>query len=100
MPAWAFWILDFGFWIGVRHESDGSDRSYPSDQSKIQNPKSKDLLLQKGSGMKALITGGAGFIGSHLAERLLESGAEVTVVDNLVTGQAENLAHLAAHPRL
>lgn len=44
--------------------------------------------------MKALITGGAGFIGSHLAERLLKLGYSVTVIDNLVTGRRENLEHL------
>ena len=44
--------------------------------------------------MKALITGGAGFIGSHLAERLLELGHEVTVLDNLSTGSIDNIAHL------
>src|SRR5215468_644957 len=43
---------------------------------------------------RALITGGAGFIGSHLAERLLEQGQEVTIIDNLSTGQFENIAHL------
>src|SRR5260221_13541914 len=43
---------------------------------------------------KALITGGAGFIGSHLAERLLDRGQEVTIIDNLSTGQFENIAHL------
>src|SRR5258708_3224796 len=43
---------------------------------------------------KALITGGAGFIGSHLAERLLEQGQQVTIIDNLSTGQFENIAHL------
>lgn len=41
--------------------------------------------------MKALITGGAGFIGSHLAQRLLENGHEVIVVDNLSTGRLANL---------
>ncbi|MHC4647758.1 MAG: SDR family NAD(P)-dependent oxidoreductase, partial [Planctomycetota bacterium] len=41
--------------------------------------------------MRALVTGGAGFIGSHLAERLLEEGQEVTVVDNLSTGSVENI---------
>ena len=41
--------------------------------------------------MKALITGGAGFIGSHLAERLLERGDEVYVIDNLSTGSIENI---------
>ncbi len=41
--------------------------------------------------MKALITGGAGFIGSHLAERLLDNGVEVTILDDLSTGRLENL---------
>ena len=49
--------------------------------------------------MKALITGGAGFIGSHLAEALLERGHHVTVIDNLSTGRLENIAHLTDHPR-
>jgi UDP-glucose 4-epimerase len=43
---------------------------------------------------KALITGGAGFIGSHLSERLLEHGWEVFVLDDVSTGQLENIAHL------
>jgi dTDP-glucose 4,6-dehydratase len=42
-----------------------------------------------------LVTGGAGFIGSHLCDRLLAEGHRVVVVDNLVTGQIENIAHLA-----
>ena len=41
-----------------------------------------------------LVTGGAGFIGSHIVERLLEEGVEVTVVDNLLTGSLDNIAHL------
>ncbi len=48
--------------------------------------------------MKALITGGAGFIGSHLAERLLADGHGVTVLDNLSTGSIENIAHLKSAP--
>jgi UDP-glucose 4-epimerase len=44
--------------------------------------------------MKALITGGAGFIGSHLAESLVEAGHQVIVLDNLSTGRLENIAHL------
>lgn len=44
--------------------------------------------------VRALITGGAGFIGSHLAEQLLNRGYEVTIIDNLVTGRFENIAHL------
>ena len=42
----------------------------------------------------AVVTGGAGFLGSHLCERLLTDGWEVTCVDNLVTGQATNVAQL------
>jgi UDP-glucose 4-epimerase len=44
--------------------------------------------------VKALITGGAGFIGSHLSESLLQNGHEVIVLDNLSTGAMENIAHL------
>ena len=49
--------------------------------------------------MKALITGGAGFVGSHLAERLLGDGHEVFVIDNLSTGSFENIRHLKGHAR-
>lgn len=49
--------------------------------------------------MRALITGGAGFIGSHLAEALLAQGHAVTAVDNLSTGRRANVAHLLDHPR-
>lgn len=44
--------------------------------------------------MRILITGGAGFIGSHLAERLVKEGDYVTVIDDLSTGSMENIAHL------
>ena len=49
--------------------------------------------------MNVLITGGAGFIGSHLAERCLNEGWFVSVLDDLSTGSLENLAHLRGHPR-
>jgi UDP-glucose 4-epimerase len=45
-----------------------------------------------------LITGGAGFIGSHLAETLLDAGHVVTVIDNLSTGQFKNISHLTGNP--
>lgn len=48
---------------------------------------------------KALITGGAGFIGSHLSRRLLDEGYEVTVLDNFFTGSKRNIADLLDHPR-
>src|SRR5262245_29987893 len=50
--------------------------------------------------MKALVTGGAGFIGSHLTDYLLHRGHSVTVIDNMITGRASNLAHLAGNSRL
>ena len=49
--------------------------------------------------MRFLITGGAGFIGSHLAERLLQRGDEVTILDDLSTGSVENIRHLKPHSR-
>jgi UDP-glucuronate decarboxylase len=48
--------------------------------------------------MKVLVTGGAGFLGSHLCEKLIESGHEVLCVDNLFTGSKENVKHLLGNP--
>ena len=48
---------------------------------------------------RVLVTGGAGFLGSHLCERLIEDGREVLCVDNYFTGTRENVAHLLNHPR-
>jgi len=50
--------------------------------------------------MRVLITGGAGFIGSHLAERHLERGDEVYILDDLSTGSIENIQHIKDHPKL
>jgi dTDP-glucose 4,6-dehydratase len=49
--------------------------------------------------MRVLITGGAGFIGSHLCERFLAEGHEVVAMDNLLTGSTDNIAHLNGHDR-
>lgn len=48
--------------------------------------------------MKFLITGGAGFIGSHLTEELINTGNQIIVLDNLSTGRLENLSHLRENP--
>ncbi|WP_456307282.1 UDP-glucuronic acid decarboxylase family protein [Paeniroseomonas aquatica] len=48
---------------------------------------------------RVLVTGGAGFLGSHLCEQLLEAGQDVLCVDNYFTGRRENIAHLLANPR-
>ncbi len=49
--------------------------------------------------MRVLITGGAGFIGSHLGDRFLAGGHEVVCLDNLITGTTDNIAHLAGKPQ-
>jgi dTDP-glucose 4,6-dehydratase len=48
--------------------------------------------------VRCLITGGAGFLGSHLTDRLLDAGHEVIIFDNLITGREDNLAHHFGHP--
>lgn len=52
-----------------------------------------------GSRKRILVTGGAGFLGSHLIDRLLDQGHEVLCVDNLFTGTKQNIDHLHGHPR-
>ena len=51
------------------------------------------------SARRVVVTGGAGFIGSHLCETLLRSGDEVVCLDNFLTGTPSNLGHLMDHPR-
>jgi len=51
------------------------------------------------SNKRVLVTGGAGFIGSHLCERLIADGSEVLCVDNYFTGSKDNIAHLISEPR-
>lgn len=52
-----------------------------------------------GTDMRIVITGGAGFLGSHLSETLLEAGHEVVVFDNFVTGRKSNVSHLLPNPK-
>jgi dTDP-glucose 4,6-dehydratase len=49
--------------------------------------------------MRVLITGGAGFLGSHLCDRFLAEGHEVIALDNLITGNTTNIEHLAGHDK-
>ena len=49
---------------------------------------------------RVVVTGGAGFLGSHLADRLLADGAEVICIDSLITGSRDNVSHLADNPAL
>ena len=56
-------------------------------------------MAERFSGRRILVTGGAGWLGSHLCERLLEEGAEVLCVDNYFTGRRTNIAHLLTNPR-
>jgi UDP-glucuronate decarboxylase len=56
---------------------------------------SREYFSQK----RVLVTGGAGFLGSHLIDRLIDQGHEVLCLDNLFTGSKRNIAHLLDHPR-
>lgn len=58
----------------------------------------KTILLPDHQRKKILVTGGAGFVGSHLVDKLMMEGHEVTVVDNFFTGQKKNIAHWLHHP--
>jgi dTDP-glucose 4,6-dehydratase len=49
--------------------------------------------------VRYVISGAAGFIGSHICDRLIEKGHEVLAIDNLITGHRENISHLLSHPR-
>jgi len=70
---------------------------------KLQNPLPVPTNLPgpagRGAILRYLITGGAGFIGSHLSEALLDRGDEVFILDDLSTGSVENIRHLKSNPR-
>jgi dTDP-glucose 4,6-dehydratase len=58
-----------------------------------------EIVQRFGQGSRILVAGGAGFVPSHVVDRLLERGASVVAVDNFITGAKENVAHLERHPR-
>lgn len=58
----------------------------------------KTALLSDYRRKKILVTGGAGFVGSHLVDKLMMQGHEVIVLDNFFTGQKKNIAHWLHHP--
>jgi dTDP-glucose 4,6-dehydratase len=65
----------------------------------LNNKQERVYLEVKKRAMRVLITGGAGFLGSHLCDALIEDGNEVICVDNLLTGRIENIAHLIANKK-
>ena len=72
-----------------------SRQSMPTDRSPtiMETP-----VLSDNKRKKILVTGGAGFVGSHLVDKLMMEGHEVTVLDNFFTGQKKNVAHWLHHP--
>jgi dTDP-glucose 4,6-dehydratase len=58
-----------------------------------------EITQRYGEGARILVAGGAGFVPSHVVDRLLDRGASVVAVDNFITGSKENVAHLDRHPR-
>src|SRR3954465_613466 len=69
---------------------------HPGASKKPAIPKGK--LCMALTRTRILVTGGAGFLGSHLCERLLAEGNDVLCVDNYFTGRKENIAHLMGNP--
>lgn len=76
-------------------------RDMLSTQS-VPTTTSPDILVTKSlpdhQRKKILVTGGAGFVGSHLVDRLMMEGHEVIALDNFYTGQRKNIAHWLHHP--
>jgi UDP-glucuronate decarboxylase len=96
LPEFLQWTEDLD---GLRLESalDGKDGMTNSVQS-FDSGKSAGRDSRSGAALRVLVTGGAGFVGSHLVARLLAGGCHVICLDNLQTGSRQNLSPFAGHP--
>lgn len=85
----------------VLQDSDAAVRLDGLDRAEYRNQGSAiwSMVTSQGGNMHVLVTGGAGFIGSHLAEHHLNKGDSVQVVDDLSTGRRSNIATLLGHPK-
>ena len=93
------------------NDAPSSTKGYTAYQSKsIYHPQSQSIsyttlsrfppvkLLPQSGRKRVLVTGGAGFVGSHLVDRLMLLGHEVTVLDNFFTGSKTSVSHWVGHP--
>jgi UDP-glucuronate decarboxylase len=76
--------------LPFRHHAGAQPVPFPYQECSVRNYEQRKRVL---------VTGGAGFLGSHLCDRLLAAGHEVLCVDNLFTGSKRNIEHLHGHPR-
>ncbi|XVF55346.1 hypothetical protein PTKIN_Ptkin06aG0029900 [Pterospermum kingtungense] len=86
----------------VSHTQDSSSSSYSSYSNKLPFRGKVAGRVPVGIGrrrMRIVVTGGAGFVGSHLVDKLIGRGDEVIVIDNFFTGRKQNLVHLLGNPR-
>ncbi|WWD19141.1 hypothetical protein CI109_103599 [Kwoniella shandongensis] len=87
---------------GTGHKDYGSESTYDKDTNSIQYTTVAKFppvkLLPNAERKRILVTGGAGFVGSHLVDRLMLLGHEVTVLDNFFTGSRTTVSHWVGHP--
>ncbi|KAG0589729.1 hypothetical protein KC19_1G042900 [Ceratodon purpureus] len=85
--------------LGHRRASEEMVMPYGKQGMRIISPGAKVPLGLKKGAKRIVVTGGAGFVGSHLVDRLMERGDNVIVVDNFFTGKKENVMHHFGNPR-